>query len=111
MTVSDDTRSPVGAPTSDLPPGLLARCEGCGLVYEVDLLAGSDDPEADCDDCGSPVYVIPAGSGDEAVYLAGFGSGWDACAAFVASAATGRQLAELTEVGTEWAVRLAGGEG
>jgi hypothetical protein len=99
----------MGAPTSDLPPGLLARCEGCGLVYEVDLLDGSGAIVVDCDDCGSPVYVIPAGSGDEAVYLAGFGAGWDACAALVRSAATGRQVAELTD-GVEWAVRLAEGE-
>jgi len=111
VTVSDDTRSPMGAPTPDLSPGLLARCEGCGLVYEVDLIDGSGGAVAvDCDDCGSPVYVIPTGSADEAVYLAGFGAGWDACAAFVQSAATGRQLAALTEVSNEWAVRLTEGE-
>ena len=83
-----------------------ARCEGCGLVYEVDLLDGSVGAMVvDCDDCGSPVYVLPAD--DEALYLAGFGAGWDACAAFVASAVTGDQLVELTD--TEWAVHLAGG--
>jgi hypothetical protein len=100
MTVFDETR-----PGS----GVLARCEGCGLVYEVDLLdesAGS--VVVDCDDCGSPVYALAAG--DEAVYLAGFGAGWDACAAFVQGAATGEQLEELTD-SVEWAARLAGGVG
>jgi len=106
VTASDDRR-----PITDgqVPPSVAARCEGCGLVYEVDLLGGAgDDLAGDCADCGSPVYAVP--SGDEAVFLAGFGAGWDACAVFVQAAATGRQLNELTD-GAEWAVRLAGGGG
>jgi hypothetical protein len=79
------------------------------LVYEVDLLGESAGAElVDCGECGSPVYVLPAG--DEAVYLAGFGAGWDACAAFVQGAVTGDEVAGLTD-SAEWAVRLAGGEG
>jgi hypothetical protein len=79
------------------------------LVYEVDLLDGlAGAVVVDCDDCGSPVYVVP--SGDEAVYLAGFGAGWDACAAFVQGAVTCAELDGLTD-DAEWTMRLAGGAG
>jgi hypothetical protein len=108
VPVPDDTRPQPGTSIPHLSPSVVARCEGCGLVYEVDVLgASAGDQVAECGDCGSPIYVIAAG--DDDVYLAGFGAGWDACAAFVTSAATGAQLDELTS-GTEWAARLAEGE-
>jgi hypothetical protein len=104
VTFLDDTRPPSDASTPAIGLGVLARCEGCGLVYEVNLLDDTAGVEvADCGECGSPVYVLP--SADEALYLAGFGAGWDACAAFVASAATGGHIDELTDVAE--AARLA----
>jgi hypothetical protein len=64
-------------PAQQLPPSAIVRCEGCGLVYELDLLgAATGDQAAECDDCGSPSYVIALT--DDPVYLAGFGAGWDA---------------------------------
>lgn len=105
MTVPDDTRPLAGASTSQLAPGVIARCEGCELVYVVDLLgAAAGDQLEDCADCGSPVYVVALG--DDAVYLAGFGAGWDACAAFMARVVAGEQLDELT---ADVAAALEGG--
>jgi hypothetical protein len=104
MPVDDDTRPLAGR----VLPGqsLTARCEGCELVYVFDLLAELSDVLVDCEDCGSPLYAIA--EADEAVFHAGFGAGWDACAAFVQAMTTGDQLDELT-AGGESAVRLGGG--
>ena len=88
-----------------LSPSVVARCEGCELVVEVDVLGASiGDQLDDCGECGSPVYVIVGG--DDDVYLAGFGAGWDACASFMAAVVAGAQLDELTP---EVAAVLEGG--
>jgi hypothetical protein len=65
-----------------LPPSVAARCEGCGLAYVFDLLGLSGELVDVCTECGSPVYVVaPEAEGDAgAVFLAGFGAGWDASA-------------------------------
>lgn len=95
MTVPDDTRLDSGASTSQLPPSVVARCEGCELASEVDALgASAGDLVAECGDCGSPVYVV--GVVDRDVFLTVLGIGWDACAALMAAVVAGEQLDELT---------------
>lgn len=82
------------ASTQQMPPSAIARCEGCGLVSEFELLgAAPGDQVSDCDDCDSPVYVIALT--DDPVYLAGFGAGWDAHADAVHQVK--RQLADRIE--------------
>jgi hypothetical protein len=74
-----DATDPVGwaAPEEQLPAVALGGCEGCGLVYELDLLgAETGDQVAECDDCGASVQVIAFG--DDPIYLAGVGAGWEA---------------------------------
>jgi len=93
VTASED-RSAATAPT----PSVVARCEGCGLGYELDLLRLSPGELVDaCADCGSPVYVVgPVGWRDQAeAYLLAFGDGWDACAEFMAAVVMGERVGEL----------------
>lgn len=83
MPVPDLTRPDVGASTSCVPPLVVVRCEGCELVSEVDLLgAAVGDQSGDCGECGSPVYVIDP---DNDLFVAGFGAGWDAAVAMMAT--------------------------
>ena len=105
MTCPDPARPSSGVSTSQPLLGVVARCEGCELVVEVDVLGASLGARLDdCLDCGSPVYVIAPS--DDDVYLAGFGAGWDACASFMAAVVAGEQLDELTP---EVAAVLEGG--
>ncbi|MGH9210757.1 MAG: hypothetical protein ACRD2C_08750 [Acidimicrobiales bacterium] len=72
---------------------VVARCEGCELVVEVDALGAlTGDRLGDCGECGSPVYVIDP---SDDLYVAGFGAGWDACAAFMASVIDGEDPDDL----------------
>jgi len=103
MTVPDDTRPLTGASTSHLPPSVVARCEGCELVVEVDVLGALvGDQLDDCSECGSPIYVIDP---DNAVYLAGFGAGWDAAVALMVTGerpASGRVPSVVAAVAAEF---------
>jgi len=96
------------APTQQLPPSAIARCEGCGLVCELDLFgAATGDEVAACDDCGSSISVIALA--DDPVYLAGFGAGWDTLADALHQVK--RQLADRIKDGpwvTQQARRLIG---
>jgi hypothetical protein len=84
-------------PSAQLPPSIAARCEGCGLAYELDMLELSPAELVDvCGDCGSPVYVVgPVALRDQAeAYLEAFGAGWDACAALMSTVATDGEVSD-----------------
>jgi hypothetical protein len=108
MPTVEDTRPS----RRDVTPGhcFTARCEACGLGYEVDLLGASDvEQVGDCNDCGGPLYLIPVvdlvemieacaacvAAGVECDWHAGFAAGWDACVALVAGWVGERRDAEL----------------
>jgi len=83
VTASEDRSTGAGP-----GPSVVARCEGCGLGFELDLLGESPGELVEvCGDCGSPVYVVgPVSWRDQAdAYLSALGDGWDACAALMAS--------------------------
>jgi hypothetical protein len=108
MPIADDTRPATGGVLRT--PCLAARCEGCGLAYEVAAEGTGTEPALECDDCGCPVYLVDSDAssvlygaaltgdlvdviegcagcvagGVECTFHAGFAAGWDACAAMVA---------------------------
>jgi len=72
------------------PADLMARCEACERVYELDdiRLVGAVEPVEDCRFCGGPLYlidrdeVVDEGLDSEAVraaFVEGWTEGWDAC--------------------------------
>lgn len=93
-------RDPGGSPLIE------ARCEQCGLAHEVIGLDPARPDEADvvCADCDGPVYAVAEEElaedptecpaclelGDVCRWHAGWASGWDACAGFMAAYVNGQ---------------------
>lgn len=70
---------------------VVARCEVCALVYELEdlRLVAEVEPVADCKDCAGPLYLVdrddvindsPEAEAARAAYVDGWIEGWNASA-------------------------------